>query len=32
MAGAITRKTIYGLLSISVLCIGGLAQWGLAVA
>ena len=32
MCGAITRKTLYGLLSIFVLLCGGAAQYGLAVA
>ena len=32
MSGAITRKTIYGFLSILVLAMGGGAQYGLAVA
>ena len=31
MCGAITRKSIYGFLSILVLGLGGAAQWGLAV-
>ena len=31
MCGAITRKTIYGFLSILILVAGGAAQWGLAV-